>query len=78
MKFVARNTRVTGGIEKTHKQIHQIEKIIFKKIIVGAVQPVNLVTADGVVMALHGIVANTGGMKLLVGIQRIEVLFQLL
>jgi len=76
VKFISRNARVARLIEQLHEQIHLVKKSIFMRVVVAAVEPVNLIFSDQLVIRLYLIVANTCGVEMLPLKKGDEIRFQ--
>lgn len=59
MKFVTRYSRIASAVQVAYKCIHQIKKTIFMNIFMFAVEPVNFVTSEALVLHYDQIVTGT-------------------
>lgn len=50
MKFVAANGRVAGAVQKNNERIHQVEESVFVYIVMLAVEPVNDIASEEVIL----------------------------
>jgi len=77
MKFVAANASITALVQVKHKAIHQVKKAGFQGVMVLAVQPINLVTPGTLILVVHLLIADSGGVELLASMQVDQMCFQL-
>lgn len=77
MKFVATNARVTTLVQVKHKAIHQFKKVVFQRVFVLAIQPIDLVSPGALILMVYILIANSGGVKLLASVQVEQMCFEL-
>ena len=66
MKFVAGDASVAASVQVDHKTIHEVEKIIFMRIVVGPVKPVDQITPHPFILHQRCVIANARRMQTVV------------
>ena len=76
MKFVSGDAGVAGTVQVVDKAVHQVEKVVFGKVVVFAVEPVDFVASDQLVLYDKGMVADPCGLELFFGIEGDQIGFE--
>ncbi len=76
MKFVSGDAGVAGTVQVVDKAVHQVEKVVFGKVVVLAVEPVDFVASDQTILDGKSLIADTCGLELLVGIEGDQIGFE--
>lgn len=77
VKFIIRDSGVAAFVQITDKQVHPVEKFIFKGIVMTFVKPMDFITSYVLVLHKERPIANTGRKQLLFKIKGLEVVFQM-
>lgn len=76
VKLISRDAGVASCIEVGHKTVYEVKEVVFMRIVVRAVQPVDLITPHPIVLYQQGIVADTSRLQVLIRIEGMEIGFQ--
>lgn len=69
MEFIATNAGITTLVQVKHKAVHQFKKAGFQRVMVLAIQPINLVAPGALILMVHLLIADPGGVELLASVQ---------
>jgi len=76
MKLIPGNPCVTGAVKISNEQIHQIEKSILVRIVIGTVEPIDKIAPELLVERGKVLISCAGRAELFSGIKTGKIFFQ--